>query len=172
DMSGTRTNLPSYLDDFARAGAETAYVYARGLRTHRMSYQDLAALSWRTARWLRDGQGLQTGDRAILWGANSGEWAAAFWGCLAAGVVAVPVDAQASAAYVARIAEDTQASLILYGEENVAAGTGHSRRWRLESLQETVAAQAARPLPTDAITRETLAQIIYTSGSTATPKGV
>ncbi len=172
DMSGMRANLASYLDDFARTGAETAYVYARGLRTHRMSYRDLAELSWRTARWLREGQGLKTGDRVILWGPNSGEWAAAFWGCLAAGVVAVPVDTQASTAYVARIAEDTQASLLLYGEENAAAETGHSRRWRLESLEETVAAHTASPLATDTITRDTLAQIIYTSGSTATPKGV
>lgn len=171
-MNDSRVNLASYLDDFARAGGETAYVYARGLRTHRMSYRELAELAWRAARWLRDAQGLAAGDRVILWGANGGEWAGAFWGCLAAGVVAVPVDAQASAAYVARIAEDTEASLILHGEKNAAAETGHPRCRRLEDLGDMVAEQAAHPPSMDGITKDTLAQIIYTSGSTAAPKGV
>ncbi len=167
-----RLNLPSYLADFQRAGGDTAYVYARGLRTHRMSYRELAELAWRTARWLRETQGLAAGDRVILWSLNSGEWAAAFWGCLAAGVVAVPVDAQASAAYIARIAEDTQAGLLMHGDENAAQDTGRLRCLRFESLSETVAGCPALPPAMDGITRETLAQIIYTSGSTASPKGV
>ncbi|MCL4783808.1 MAG: AMP-binding protein [Bryobacterales bacterium] len=171
-MNGSRPNLACYLDDFADAGSETAYVYARGLRTRRMSYRDLAELAWRTARWLRETERLAAGDRVILWGANSGEWSGAFWGCLAAGVVAVPVDAQASAAYVKRIAEETQAGLLLHGSENAAADTGHARCQRLERLSEAVAGLPALPPASNGITKDTLAQIIYTSGSTASPKGV
>ncbi|MCC7340298.1 MAG: AMP-binding protein [Bryobacterales bacterium] len=171
-MTDSRVNLASYLEDFARAGGGAAYVYARGLRTHRMSYRELAELSWRTGHWLREVQGLSAGDRVILWGPNSGEWAGAFWGCLAAGVVAVPVDAQASAVYVKKIVEETDSRLLLHGEMNAAEETGHPNCRRLEDLGETVASFPALPLPPDGLTMDTLAQIIYTSGSTATPKGV
>ncbi|MDZ7638146.1 MAG: AMP-binding protein [Bryobacterales bacterium] len=171
-MNDSRSHLATYLEDFARAGSETAYVYARGLRTHRMSYREVAELAWRTARWLRDSRGLSAADRVILWGGNTGEWAAAFWGCLAAGVVAVPVDAQASPSYVARIGEDTEAKVLLHDEEQPAAATGHPHCFRLSGLADLVASRESGPPPMESLHRGTLAQIIYTSGSTATPKGV
>lgn len=174
---GKRTNLVSYLAEFASAGAETAYVYPRGLRTYRLSYPALAEAAWRTARWLREGEGLAAAERVVLWGGNSGEWAASFWGCLAAGVVAVPVDAQASPAYVARIVEETEAKLILADAANLRthlfeADGMRARLREMDTLQETVRNYETKPFDAAEITRDTLAQILYTSGSTASPKGV
>jgi long-chain acyl-CoA synthetase len=169
-MMAERANLATYLNDFARWPGETAYVYARGLRTYRMSYAELAQRAWGIARWLRETEGLADGARVILWGANTGEWVAAFWGCLAAGVVAVPLDAQASPDWVLRIAEETQASLLLHDEpECVLKPLRQERLATLAGLEGRAGERFEAATP---ITRTTLAQIIYTSGSTAQPKGV
>lgn len=170
-MMALRANLATYLADFAQAPKEVAYVYARGLRTCRLSYTQLAQVSWQTARWLREGKGLEAGARVVLWGPNTGEWVAAFWGCLAAGLVVVPVDGQASPDYVARIAEETQAALILQDGQSPDGHSGSPPSESLVLLRQRVASYSSAPVDA-AVGRDALAQIIYTSGSTAQPKGV
>jgi long-chain acyl-CoA synthetase len=153
-----RRNLGSYLREMSSDDQNVAYVYADGLRTRRMSYAELAHLAWQAGAWMRQ-QGLGEGDRVVLWGTNSGEWAAVFWGCLATGIVAVPVDAQSSREWVNRIVEETSAKLLWQDRE-------------LATLRSTVAGLPAEPPPGEGPGRDTLAQIIFTSGSTAAPKGV
>jgi long-chain acyl-CoA synthetase len=153
-----RRNLGSYLPEFAADSNNTAYVYPDGLRTRRLSYSQLAQLAWQTAAWLHH-QGIQPGDRIALWGPNSGEWAAAFWACLASGIVAVPIDQQSSPDWVQRIVNETAAKLLL--DESTLA--------RLPQLTHTF---PTTPPPGDGPARDSLAQIIFTSGSTAAPKGV
>jgi long-chain acyl-CoA synthetase len=153
-----RRNLGTYLRDMAGDHRNLAYVYADGLRTRRMSYAELAHLAWQSGEWMQR-QGLREGDRVVLWAANSGEWAAVFWGCLATGIVAVPVDAQSSQEWVNRIVDETGAKLLWQHRD-------------LANLRRSVANLPAAPPPGEGPARDALAQIIFTSGSTAAPKGV
>ena len=153
-----RRNLGTYLRDSAGDHRNFAYVYADGLRTRRMTYAELAQLAWQTSAWMQS-QGIQPGDRVILWAENSGEWAAVFWACLATGIVAVPIDAQSSQEWASRIAEETGAKLLWQDRD-------------LAHLRRTVAGLPAAPPRGDGPARDDLAQIIFTSGSTAAPKGV
>lgn len=153
-----RRNLGTYLQEMAQNNRDVAYVYADGLRTRRMSYAELAHLAWQSGEWMRR-QGLREGDRVILWAANSGEWAAVFWGCLATGIVAVPVDAQSSKDWVNRIVEETGAKMTWQNQE-------------LADLRRSVVGLPAAPPSGEGPARDALAQIIFTSGSTAAPKGV
>ncbi|MCW5966072.1 MAG: AMP-binding protein [Bryobacterales bacterium] len=171
-----REHLGSYLQQMAADSRNIAYFYPEGLRNKRLSYQQLAHLAWQTAHWMQ-AQGIQPGDRVLLWGANRGEWAAVFWACLASGIVAVPVDAQASRDYVARIAAETQARLLWLDEvQQLELSEGDPAlpdTVRFSQLAERVAAlPAAAPPNPRGLRRDTLAQIIFTSGSTAAPKGV
>ena len=47
----------------------------------------------------------------LLWGENSAEWVAAFYGCMLRGVMAVPLDAFGSAEFAARVAADVKPKL-------------------------------------------------------------
>jgi len=153
-----RRHLGTYLDDLAGDQRNLAYVYADGLRTRRITYAELARLAWQTGTWMQR-QGLSAGDRVVLWGTNSGEWAAVLWACLATGIVAVPIDAQSSQDWANRIVEETGAKLLWQDRE-------------LAHLRQTVAGLPAAPPGGEGPARDALAQIIFTSGSTAAPKGV
>ncbi len=172
----TREHLGSYLHQMAGDSANVAYQYPEGLRTRCLTYQQLAHLSWQAAHWMLS-QNIHVGDRVLLWGPNRGEWAAVFWACLCSGIVAVPVDAQSSRDYVSRIAAETQARLLWLDEaqqvELLQAGIAAlPRQIRFSQLVHTVAGCPAVAPPDPGLRRDTLAQIIFTSGSTATPKGV
>ena len=75
--------LTDYLPHFLGQAQETAYVQPHGYRTARWSYQQVAVTAFRFAREL-EARGLGKGDRLFLWGPNSAEWVAVFWGMRAA----------------------------------------------------------------------------------------
>ncbi len=176
NQQSPRAYLGSYLTRMAADTRNVAYHYPEGLRTRTLTYQQLAQLAWRSAHWMR-AKGIAPGDRVLLWGPNRGEWAAVFWACLCSGVVAVPVDAQASREYALRIANETQAKLLFLDETQMhtlddAAALRTLQQVRFSHLARLVETCPSTPPPDAGLHRDSLAQIIFTSGSTATPKGV
>ncbi|MDB5100228.1 MAG: beta-ketoacyl synthase [Cyanobacteria bacterium RYN_339] len=117
------------------------------------------------------------GDRAMLLYAPGLDYVAAFWGCLYAGVAAVPVypprDAKTAERLIA-IAKDAKAKLALTTGE-LLAKTG-VKRWIAPGLRrmkwlatDAVPAAVAPPAPVDPAA---IGLVQYTSGSTGVPKGV
>src|SRR6185503_4076822 len=145
-----RQTLLSYLDDYARRGRETVFVDHRGLRTVRWSYERLVHEARQFAREL-EAQGVKRGDRVILSGDNSPEWAVAFWGCCLTGAVVVPLDKGSTPAFVRLVAEQTSAKLLI--NHLVPLPIREIRGQNLSS-------------------EDSILEIIYTSGTTSDPKGV
>src|SRR5260221_6377045 len=106
-----RSNLLSFFDDFHRNSRDVAVVQRRGYRRESWTYAKLAKIAIRLSHDLRQ-HGVRTGDRVLLWGPNSAEWMAAFWGCLLRGAVAVPIDDGATPEFAARVARETSAKLV------------------------------------------------------------
>src|ERR1700734_1410632 len=90
-----RKHLASFVEDFQRHGNQIAIVSYPGNRRVVTTYAGLATLAGRFSRVLAD-RGIAPGERVLLWGANSAEWVAAFFGCVLRGVIAVPLDAAGS----------------------------------------------------------------------------
>jgi long-chain acyl-CoA synthetase len=166
-MPQTLAEYPRLL--LARKG-EIAYVYRRGLRTHRWSYQQLGELAFRFAREL-EARGIGKGDRVLLWGENSAEWVGAFFGCMLRGAVAVPMDRIAAPDFAQRVAADVDAKLAVCSGA-LAAHIGDRPRLELESLSDLLAGHSAGPYTPGSISRDDTAQIVFTSGTTAEPRGV
>ena len=144
-----RQTLLSYLDDYERRGRETVFVHQRGLRTIRWSYEQLVREAHSFARELT-ARGVGHGDRVLLRGENSPEWAAAFWGCCLIGAVVVPLDKGSTDEFVKSVGLQTNAKLII---------TDRSFEIREIRVQEQVQ-------------QDDIVEIIYTSGTTSEPKGV
>jgi long-chain acyl-CoA synthetase len=180
-----RTNLLSLFDDFRRHSGDVAVVQRRGYRRESWTYGKLAKVAFRLAQELKQ-RGVRAGDRVLLWGPNSAEWIAAFWGCLLRGAVAVPIDDGAMPEFAARVARETSAKLLFASIGKPALGPGIPTL-NLEDLADTSshpyvvvthhdARQAPPPvyesLADEPITRNHVAQILFTSGTTAEPRGV
>ena len=82
----------------------------QGNRRRASTYGEIARLAGRFAALLVQ-RGIGPGDRVLLWGENSAEWIATFHGCLLRGVLAVPLDANGTADFAARVAADVAPKL-------------------------------------------------------------
>ncbi|MGC1482460.1 MAG: AMP-binding protein [Candidatus Acidiferrum sp.] len=180
-----RENLLTLLREFERYSGDIAFVQQRGYRRETWTYRKVADLAFACASELRK-RGVRTGERVLIWGPNSAEWTAAFWGCLLRGAAAVPMDDGATLEFAARVARDACVKLIFSSRENAMVDPAIPRLV-LEDLPDTVrpaVVVASSPpsgqpnkalyesLADEPITRNHIAQILFTSGTTAEPRGV
>ena len=148
----------------------------------RFTYADLDARARAVAASLRD-RGVAAGDRALLLYPPGLDFIPAFFGCLYAGVIAVPAyppqPSQASRTLprLLSIVSDAEVAIVLANSNvvNAAArmmnetpGLGALPWLATDTLPEVPAANWREP----AIVSDDLAFLQYTSGSTASPRGV
>ena len=138
-------------------------------RTRTWRYRDLATTVPRAASVLRDA-GLKEGDRAIIWSVNRPEWGIAFLATAHAGGVGVPLDVRHTVEFGQKIVAQTDAKLVVASRQTEAS----ARQLGLpivfvESIPDL--ARRSAPLPPAAVTAATLAEIVFTSGTTGEPKG-
>lgn len=159
-------SLLDYLARFSHYEKDTACVFPRGYRTLRWSYGEVLEQAQRVATLL-DERRIGHGDRIMLWGANCGEWLAAFWGAMLRGVVVVPMDQAATPEFAARVFAQVGATLLI-----------SSRELRIPSVPATIHFEdfsqlsSAKPLDPVSLTRDDVLEIVFTSGTTGEPKGV
>jgi len=167
-VSMERRSLVEYLDDFQRHGHECAYVQRRGYRTERWSYQQVAETAFRFA-WELGQLGIAKGDRIVVWGPNSAEWVAVFFGCALRGAIVVPMDDAASDDFAARVKRESGAKLVVSSREHALSC---SADLILEDLQLLLSPHSPATFEPVATTPQDPLEIVFTSGTTAEPKGV
>jgi long-chain acyl-CoA synthetase len=165
-----RETLIDFFADIIRLRGEFL-VFDDGYRHRSHSYEDVGrAARGLAARLSR--AGLKKGDKVVVWGENRPEWVVAYWGCLLAGIVVVPIDYRSPAAFVARVRGMVLAPIVLVGDDvpglPADLDIDGAQSWRLADLDWS----ADGPMPDVEITRDDVIQIIFTSGATADPKGV
>jgi fatty-acyl-CoA synthase len=146
-----------------------------GERTWTFTALDLAVD--RVARRFAD-RGLVPGDRVAAYGRNSDAYLIAFLACARAGLIHVPVNYALTGSELRYILEQSGARAVLSApalEPNLE-GMAVEIRGRFEGggALDVLTTALDEEAPTEigvAMDDETIAQIVYTSGTTAAPKG-
>jgi long-chain acyl-CoA synthetase len=168
--------------NFQAHAGERAYGQRCGYRMEWFTYGQVAEMAAEFAHGLEE-RGIGKGERLMLWGKNSAQWVAAFLGCALSGVVVVPMDDVAAAEFAGRVARQVEAKLWVCSRKH-AADLGKAGAVPMLALEEvkvpapsTGSAQALsrrtqQEWGTREIGRDDILQIVFTSGTTAEPKGV
>jgi long-chain acyl-CoA synthetase len=138
-----------------------------------VSYRALDEATDALAAWLLQ-QGLRPGDRVAIHWTNSVETVKLYFACFKSGLIAVPVNNRLKVPEIAYVLGHSKARLCFSQPELATLSEEvraecpslvaiHTRLPLLEGSRQT-------PLP--AVTEDQVAAVLYTSGTTARPKGV
>ena len=177
-------SLLDLLDDAARQFHDRP---ALGLRrddgsAERWSFAELTRRS-KLVAWRLRALGLAPGDRILTWSPSTPELPATYFGAMRAGVILVPLDLRMAPEAVERIAAKADAQRLVIGSGRDGPDPSEARlegfpTSTVEELAAPADASASRPTGRRRSTHgrarpaADLVEIIFTSGTTGTPKGV
>lgn len=158
--------LLDFFEQYAALDAEFL-VYDDGYRSWSYRYDEIANAARAFAYRLRR-ESVGSGDKVLIWSENRPEWVAAFWGCVLNGTVVVPVDYRASSEVLRNTNQAVGARVVLVGDD-VRPSSLEVPIWRLSEIDLRV---GPSPLASPKLCSDDIAELVFTSGSTAAPKGV
>jgi long-chain acyl-CoA synthetase len=168
-------------------------------RVESITYAEARRMAESIGRWLTE-HGFKPGTRIAILADNHPRWITAYLGIVAAGCTAVPVDTAFHADQVAKLLQDSGTSL-LFGDAKHLAIAGEAVEGRSIGIVLIHGAEASKPsrstqtIDAPIVTRveadldsifaagpgnfvpvsssdDSVASLLYTSGTTADPKGV
>ncbi|HEX8367201.1 MAG TPA: AMP-binding protein [Pyrinomonadaceae bacterium] len=156
----------------------------RNGRKEQYTYEDVRELTLRAAGFFA-ARGIKHSDRVILFSHNMPEWGLSYFGILKTGATAIPIDPASSLDEITAFAKAGEAAAIvlspkLLGEnpdlaEKLKAAKLNLSVWTFDEVfeiqSETEEAKRAALLP-NKILSNSVASLIFTSGTTGTPKAV
>jgi long-chain acyl-CoA synthetase len=167
-----------------RHATRVAMRIERDGRHEQYTYADMRELAARAAGFLAS-EGVKPGDRVMLVSNNAPEWGMTYFGVLKTGASCIPVDPESSLDEIVNFARAGEAAGIVLSEklhaehadlvDKLTAAGLAPKIWTFDQLfaipdQETEDERIAL-LPAR-VTAQSLASLIFTSGTTGRPKGV
>jgi long-chain acyl-CoA synthetase len=165
-----RCSVSDFLNDFLSQSPECAYVQRRGYRTECWTYGQVAETAFQFAREL-EARGVSKGDRVLIWGENCAEWVVAFFACVLRGALAVPMDDAAAGDFAGRVLAEVNGKLVVCSRKHRQQMAG-TTIVVLEELRASVAKHSNGRYESVSVDQADPLEIIFTSGTTAEPKGV
>jgi len=186
--------MPTFYDRFVECAQRWPNNVALELQRHDQivscTYSELQRMAESVSRWITE-HGFRRGSRLAILADNHPRWVAAYLGIIASGSVVVPLDTALRDDQVTKLLKDAGASAVFCDVKHVpvarpaaselklgmilvdpdrAAKPATDDRW-LGNLPDIFKAGPGnfKPVPAN---NEDLAALIYTSGTTADPKGV
>jgi long-chain acyl-CoA synthetase len=167
-----------------RHATRVAMRIERDGRKEQYTYADLRELATRAAAFLAS-ENIKPGDRVMLVSHNAPEWGMTYFGVLKAGASCIPVDPESSVDEIVNFARAGDAAAIILSEKLEQEHSELRDRLRTEGISarvwtfndlfnltdEQTEDERIALLP-ERVHAQTVASLIFTSGTTGRPKGV
>lgn len=161
--------LLTYIDEHIKS--KNRYFYHRGkYRTWSWSFNKVYQYAIRFTKLLQN-LDIDKGDKILLKGPNGPEWVVVFIGCLMRGVVVVPLDLNSSVDFDIKVQEKVKAKLIACSKD-VEIKSIKLPIVYFEDLEGRLPLVDSSKSLSNSVASGDLAEIVFTSGTTSTPKGV
>jgi long-chain acyl-CoA synthetase len=186
--------MPTFYDTFVECSERWPNNVAIELQRHdhleSCSYAELRRMAESVGRWITQ-NGYPRGSRLAILADNHPRWVAAYLGIIASGCAAMPLDTALHDDQVTKLLKDSGASAIFVDAKHVSVARPGAKEFNLglilmdpdrmanHSIQEQWLGNLPaifdagpgkfKPAPANS---DDLASLIYTSGTTADPKGV
>ncbi len=162
------SELPQFFGQIAQYRDEFI-IHDDGFRGYTFRYPDIARMAASFTARLR-ANGIKKSDAVMIWSESRPGWIAALWGCLLEGATVVPLEPQSSVELFRKLEQRVRPSLVLLGDRipNIPP-TSELHVWRLSEIEQVGEPANLEPVPLYA---DDVAEIVFTSGTTAEPKGV
>ncbi len=188
--------MPTFYDRFVECSERWPNNVALELQRHDQiescTYAELHRMAESVGRWITE-KNFPAGSRLALLADNHPRWVAVYLGTIASGCAVVPLDTALHEDQVKKLLKDAGASsifcdarhlavtkaaadnlkigIVLMDPDRMTAGTAHPQDHLLATLPDIFSAGPGNFKPAPA-KDDDLASLIYTSGTTADPKGV
>ncbi|HKS10904.1 MAG TPA: AMP-binding protein [Pyrinomonadaceae bacterium] len=166
-----------------RHATRVAMRIERDGRKEQYTYADLRELATRVAGFLAS-NGIKQGDRVMLVSANAPEWGMTYFGVLKAGATCIPCDPESSTNEILNFARAGNAAGIIVSEAVLDERPDLRERLQQESTARLWTYTEVFEMPDEQtederiallpqrVTAQSVASLIFTSGTTGQPKGV
>src|SRR5438445_5949497 len=151
------------------------------------TYAEVRQMAESVGRWVTE-NGFARGTRLAILADNHPRWVTVYLGIIAAGCTAVPLDTALHADQVVKLLKDSGCSLLFCDPRNYALavravsglqvgivlteGSSDSIRGKPLAQLDAILAAGAQDFSPVAVSHDSVAALLYTSGTTADPKGV
>ncbi len=156
----------------------------RNGKKEQYTFEDVKELTYRAAGFLAH-KGIAQGDRVILFSNNMPEWGLSYFGILKTGATAIPIDPASSIDEIINFARAGEASAIMISPKLADENLDLAERLKVANLslnvftfdevfeiQDEIEEARRNALLPNKILSGSVASLIFTSGTTGTPKAV
>ena len=156
----------------------------RNGKKEQYTYADVKELTYRAAGFLAE-KGIKHNDRVILFSNNMPEWGITYFAILKTGATAIPIDPASSIDEIIAFAKAGESSAIVLSPKLADENTDLSERLKATNLdlnvftfdevfeiQDEIEEARRNALLPPKILSNSVASLIFTSGTTGTPKAV
>ena len=169
--------MPTFYDRFVECAEKWPANVAAEIQTRdgleSYTYAELRGMAESVASWLLS-SGYNPGSRCAILAANHPFWVSTYLGIIAAGCTAVPLDTAFNSEQVSKLLKDSGSSLLFHDDKHAALA-----KQALALTPSVGACDIADSFPPalagfrpTTVQLEDVAALLYTSGTTADPKGV
>src|SRR6266566_3867115 len=188
--------MPTFYDRFVECAERwpqnVALEIQRRDGTESYTYSEARRMAESVGRWLRE-NGIQPGARVAILADNHPRWVTTYLGIIAAGCTAVPLDTAFHSDQIAKLLKDSGSELLFCDLKHVGIAQQAVAELKVDivltqaSVNSSSAGEGARATRADldsifaagpqsfkptSVSEDSIAALLYTSGTTADPKGV